>query len=80
MSFPFPDKITQLKKSAELYRSLSPDERFSDFVTLLTIVDQTSKRDLSLFSRQQAWMDKEKNKIQDSLRQLLKIQHDQTTT
>lgn len=80
MRLPFPNKMTQLKELAKGYQKLTPEERFSDFAILLSIMEQAAKSDPELLSRQRAWMDKQKNEVQHCLRRLLKVQHGQHNT
>lgn len=74
---PFPDMMTRLKELAKGYRKLTPQERFSDFASLLAIMEEAARSDPGLFSRQRAWVDKQKNKVKHCLRQLSKAQHGQ---
>lgn len=70
MNLPFPDKFQELKEKARWYKNYSPEERFLDFVSLIKLLEDSVSGDPSLRVRQQAWINQQKNEIQQHFRNL----------
>jgi hypothetical protein len=71
----FPDDLERTKENALWYGRLTPEERFSDFVSLLMLMDEAVSQDPRLRARQEAWIERQKDDLQARIRSLSGPQH-----